>query len=119
MTKDEWEDIIHRAWDLYYSEEHVETLFRRAVKDRIGLSRLDWRIVLGHCAMKYENVHPFQMGVIRRKVRKLRRRGMPRENAFVFYPRRAWETARTGVAIGLYLLKTARIAKRVKREVVG
>jgi radical SAM superfamily enzyme YgiQ (UPF0313 family) len=119
MSKDEWEDTFHRAWDLYYSEEHVETLFRRALADGIHSSRLDWRIVLGHCAMRYENVHPFQMGVIRRKVRKLRRSGMPRESPFVFYPRRAWETVRTGVAVGLYLLKVSRIAKRVKREVNG
>ena len=114
MTQGEWEDIFHRAWDLYYSDEHVETLFRRGLADGIGTSRLFWRLVLGHCAMKYEHIHPFQMGVVRRKVRTLRRSGMPRENPFIFYPRRVWETLRITTAIGLYLLKIARIAKRVK-----
>ena len=29
MTKDEWEAIYLKAWDIYYSPEHVETLMRR------------------------------------------------------------------------------------------
>lgn len=116
MTQDEWKGVFHRAWDLFYSKEHVEKLMRRAIRDGIGPSRLIWRMVLGHCAMKYENIHPFQMGVVRRKIRSLRRNGMRRENPFVFYPRRVWETLHSLTGLGWYAWRVSRIAHRLHRE---
>ena len=43
----------------------------------------------------YEKVHPLQGGYIRRKIRTLRRPGLPHEAALFFYPRRLAETIAT------------------------
>ncbi len=41
----------------------------------------------------YEGVHPLEGGAFRRKFRRDRRVGLPRENPFVFYPRYFRESA--------------------------
>jgi radical SAM superfamily enzyme YgiQ (UPF0313 family) len=33
MTSDDWQQVYRRAWDLYYSAEHIETIFRRVERD--------------------------------------------------------------------------------------
>ena len=45
MSRQEWSDIYDRAWRLYYSPQHVETLLRRAVPgapERATLRRRSW-----------------------------------------------------------------------------
>lgn len=117
MTKKEWEDIYRKAWKLYYSPEHVEKLLRRALTDGIRLGRLFGRILISGCALASENVHPFQFGAFRRKVRTQRRWGWPLENSFLFYPRRMWETLRSNWFILSYFIKLNRLVKRLKREI--
>jgi hypothetical protein len=41
---------------------------------------------------KLENVHPLQGGILRLKHPSERRPGLPRESAFIFWPRFVWET---------------------------
>ena len=45
-----------------------------------------------HAPIVYENMHPLEGGLIRRKVRRDRRPGFPKENPFLFYPKLAWES---------------------------
>ncbi|MGO7374296.1 hypothetical protein ACCT04_37145, partial [Rhizobium ruizarguesonis] len=40
ISKQEWEDIYHEAWSLYYSPYHMKTLLRRAVATGVPLARL-------------------------------------------------------------------------------
>src|SRR5260370_12836887 len=59
-----------------------------------------------------ENVHPLQGGILRLKHPSERRPGLPRERAFIFWPRFVWETlSKHAVIIGmiarLLLLKFA------------
>ena len=35
MSREEWQDIYRKAWDAYYTPEHVETLVRRG--EKVGL----------------------------------------------------------------------------------
>ena len=45
MSRQEWSDIYDRAWRLYYSPRHVETLLRRAragAPERATLRRRSW-----------------------------------------------------------------------------
>jgi hypothetical protein len=95
MTGDEWRGIYERAWHLYYSPKHIETLMRRAEATGAGAIRLMWAIMNFYGNFRYERLHPLQAGVLRRKVRSTRRPGLPPENPFVFYPRRLWETLST------------------------
>ena len=88
MTSDDWQEVYRRAWDLYYSAEHIETIFRRAKASGIKPVRLLNHILQFYFTFLQENVHPLQGGYFRRKLRRERRAGLPRENPLIFYPRR-------------------------------
>lgn len=117
MTKEEWEGIFRKAWDIYYSPEHVETLLSRAIRDGVGPSRLLGRILVSQFSVKHEKVHPFQCGIFRRKVRRQRRWGMPIENPLTFYSRRVWETGRTIFLLAIYAWRLERLKKRIKNSI--
>ncbi|MBY5804017.1 radical SAM protein [Rhizobium leguminosarum bv. trifolii] len=106
MSKQEWEDIYHEAWSLYYSPDHMKTLLRRAVATGVPLARLVKVLVSFATTVPLENVHPLQSGLLRLKTLSERRPDLPRENPLVFWPRFAWETFRkhaslAGTIIGL------------------
>lgn len=116
MSAAEWQDIYRRAWHLYYSPEHVETLLRRAHACGPRAKRLAAMIFLYYGSYRFENVHPLQCGVLRRKVRTTRRPGLPRENPLLFYPRRLWELGSTHAAGGTYYLWLQRLRQRIERD---
>ncbi|NKK77807.1 B12-binding domain-containing radical SAM protein [Rhizobium leguminosarum] len=106
MSEQEWEDIYHEAWSLYYSPDHMKTLLRRAVATGVPLARLVKVLVSFATTVPLENVHPLQSGLLRLKTPSERRPDLPRENPLVFWPRFAWETFRkhaslAGTIIGL------------------
>ena len=104
MSKQEWEAIYQEAWLLYYSPTHVKTLLRRAVATRLPLSSFVKMLVQFSASVPLENVHPLQTGVFRLKHPTERRPGLPRENAWVFWPRFAARTVWTqAVLVGLTL----------------
>jgi radical SAM superfamily enzyme YgiQ (UPF0313 family) len=116
MSAAEWQDIYRRAWHLYYSPEHIETLLRRAHAGGPRIKRLAASIFLYYGSYRFENVHPLQSGVLRRKVRTNRRPGLPRESALLFYPRRLWEMCSTYAAGGTFYLWLQRLRKRIERD---
>jgi hypothetical protein len=77
MSRQEWEGIYDRAWHVYYSWAHVETLLKRAIATGIKPARLASMIFQFYASYLYERVHPLQTGVFRRKVRTQRRLGKP------------------------------------------
>ncbi|PCK78793.1 B12-binding domain-containing radical SAM protein [Rhizobium sophoriradicis] len=106
MSKQEWEDIYHEAWSLYYSPDHMKTLLRRAVATGVPLARLVKVLVSFATTVPLENVHPLQSGLMRLKTPAERRPELPREKPLVFWPRFAWETlskhaSLAGTIIGL------------------
>ncbi|WSG97268.1 radical SAM protein [Rhizobium johnstonii] len=106
MSKQEWEDIYHEAWALYYSPDHMKTLLRRAVATGVPLARLVKVLVSFATTVPLENVHPLQSGLLRLKTPSERRPDLPRENPLVFWPRFARQTFRkhaslAGTIIGL------------------
>src|SRR5262249_48158782 len=116
MTADEWMMIYERAWHLYYTPEHVETLLRRAEASGSGMKRLVGAIMVYYGSFRFERLPPLQCGVFRGKVRATRRPNFARENPFIFYPRRLWEIVTTHAAIGLYFLQLEKIRRRVARD---
>ncbi|TAU83384.1 B12-binding domain-containing radical SAM protein [Rhizobium leguminosarum] len=99
MSKQEWEDIYHEAWALYYSPKHMKTLLRRAVATGVPLARLVKVLVSFATTVPLENVHPLQSGLLRLRTPSERRPDLPRENPLVFWPRFAWETFRKHVSL--------------------
>ncbi|PDT35063.1 radical SAM protein [Rhizobium sp. M10] len=99
MSKQQWEDIYHEAWSLYYSPDHMKTLLRRAVATGVPLARLVKVLVSFATTVPLENVHPLQSGLLRLKTPSERRPELPRENPLVFWPRFAWETVSKHVSL--------------------
>jgi radical SAM superfamily enzyme YgiQ (UPF0313 family) len=113
MSQQEWQAAYDDAWTRYYSDDHVETIMRRAVRDGLKPWKLIYAVALFAGAMRIEGVHPLQFGLGRRKVRTQRRHGMPIENPLIFYPRRLVEFAVTTAKWLQLLLRYRRIVRRV------
>ncbi len=95
MSKPDWEQVYRDAWSTYYTDDHVETILRRAVVSGINPVKLYRAMVAFAGASRIEGVHPLQLGIVRRKDRTQRRRGMRIESPLLFYPKRLAEQLAT------------------------
>jgi hypothetical protein len=116
MTSADWQRIYREAWDLYYSAGHIETIFRRAKASGIKPVRLLNHILQFYFTFVQENVHPLQGGYFRRKLRRERRAGLPREAPLPFYARRVGEVVATHIKLAAFYLRLHRIRRRVERD---
>ena len=116
MTADQWQAVYQRAWSLYYTPEHIETLLRRAQASGAGTRHVAYAVMSYDAAHRFEKVHPLQCGLFRRKVRTTRRPGLPIENPIVFHLRRAWEIAATYLGFARYCLMIERMRRRIERD---
>jgi hypothetical protein len=116
MTSGDWQQVYREAWDLYYSAEHIETILRRAKASGIKPVRLLNHILQFYFTFLQENVHPLQGGYFRRKLRRERRAGLPREAALPFYVRRVREVVETHIKLATFYLYLHRIRRRVERD---
>ncbi|WP_282607473.1 radical SAM protein [Pelagibius sp. Alg239-R121] len=116
MSPEEWDSIYREAWDLYYTEEHIERMMRRAVASGIKPHAVMINALQLSSAMRYERVHPQQCGYVRRKVRRQRRSTLPLENPLTFYPKYLLETVIKYSALALYVLRINRMRKRIQND---
>jgi len=115
MSDAELLDIYHRAWGLYYSPAHVETVLRRAKAWGYDPRNMMWKLISFHVPPLLEKVHPLEGGIVRRKYRRDRRHGMPLENPFVFYAKFAWENvAKYARFVPIYLRYRRTLARVMK-----
>jgi hypothetical protein len=99
MTKEEWQGAYRSAWDIFYTDEHLETIMRRAHATGINIRSLMPVLMWFSSAVKIEELHPLQWGIFRVKHRKDRRPGLPSESPLSFYAGYAAETARKAVKL--------------------
>jgi len=116
MSKEQWEQSYHRAWDQYYTLDHVETVLRRAAARDQNLKKVTFLLLWSYGSSKIEGTHPEEGGIFRRKVRTMRRSDLPLEHPLIFYPRRLWEVLSTSCQWGLLAWKFHRIQKKVKMD---
>ncbi|HYL59331.1 MAG TPA: radical SAM protein, partial [Candidatus Acidoferrales bacterium] len=116
MSATEWKGIYERAWHLYYSPEHVQTLIKRAVASGIRTKRMTSMIFYFYASHAYEHVHPLQGGIFRRKNRRQRRPEFPRQNPLAFFMRRAREMFSTYVPGLWYFWRLERLRKRIEKD---
>jgi len=116
MSKAEWQGIYEEAWRLYYSDEHVERMIRRARACGIKPVSIVQQVLSYWGMQRFERIHPLQGGVFRRKVRTARRPGRKIEPMAIFYPRRAWQVASTYVPYMIYGLRLHRLRRRIQRD---
>jgi radical SAM superfamily enzyme YgiQ (UPF0313 family) len=87
MSRSEWRDIYRRAWEIYYADEHVETILRRAIATGTSPGKTMFLIVWFKGCYDIEGIHPLEGGFFRIKARRNRRSELPLENPVVFYPK--------------------------------
>ncbi len=92
MSMDEWQDIYHEAWSLYYTPKHMRTLLRRAVATGVPVGNLAKYLLTFSTTDRLEKVHPLQGGILRLKHPSERRPGLAAENPWLFWPRFGWQT---------------------------
>ena len=116
MTAAEWHSVYLKAWETYYTPEHLQTILRRGVAARMGVSRLQAELFFYSTSFPVENVHPEQCGVFRLKYRRDRRPGLPIEPVWRFYPKYAWEIVRKHASFLRRWIMIERMLRRAKRE---
>ena len=87
MSRDEWRATYRAAWETYYTDEHVETVLRRAIATGTSPGKTMFFIVWFKGCIDIEGIHPLEGGFFRRKVRRTRRPGFKIESPLVFYPK--------------------------------
>jgi radical SAM superfamily enzyme YgiQ (UPF0313 family) len=116
MTDAEWTEAYRTAWGIYYTDEHFETIIRRAYASGINLRSLMPVLFWFSSAVPVEGVHPLQWGIFRIKYRHDRRAGLPLESPFVFYGRYAADIARKLVLVAKRWRHLKRIVRKVEAD---
>jgi tRNA A37 methylthiotransferase MiaB len=116
MSAEQLVAVYNDAWTRYYSLAHIETMIKRATTSGASPRRVAEAAFFFLAAAVHEGVHPLQGGLFRRKSRRQRRSGMPRESVLSFAMRRVRDVVTTyGPMLGL-LLRIERMRRRVVRE---
>jgi radical SAM superfamily enzyme YgiQ (UPF0313 family) len=117
MSKEQWEGVYRDAWARYYTDDHVETILRRAVASPgMSVSKIRDGLIIFSGALRIEGVHPLQFGLGRRKVRTQRRHGMKTVNPLIFYPWRIVDATRAGLKWLGVSLRYSAMLRRIKAE---
>jgi radical SAM superfamily enzyme YgiQ (UPF0313 family) len=119
MSADDWQGVYRKAWEQYYTNEHVESVLRRMVAMRGRASNAILLMTWFRGSIHIEKVHPLEAGFFRYKFRNDRRLGLPIVPAWRFWPSFVAESvAKLGRWISLYagLRRTyVRIKKDARR----
>jgi hypothetical protein len=87
MSIDDWKRAYQTAWATYYTDEHIETVLKRAAATGVSPGKALFLIVWFKGCIGIEGIHPLEGGFLRMKVRRDRRPELPRESPIVFYPK--------------------------------
>jgi radical SAM superfamily enzyme YgiQ (UPF0313 family) len=113
MSKEEWQLAYRNAWKQYYTLDHIERVLHRAAAKDQDIYKVMFLLLCLGGSITLEGIHPLEAGMFRRKVRRMRRPGMPLENPLIFYPRRGWEILSTSVQWLSLIWRFRRIGQRV------
>jgi len=116
MSRSEWEGVYRAAWETYYTDEHIETVLKRAMATGISPGKALFLIVWFKGCIGIEGIHPLEGGFLRLKFRSDRRSGLPQQSPLLFYPKFAagliWKQIRWA---HLYL-RLYRMYSQLKRD---
>ncbi|HEY3178343.1 MAG TPA: radical SAM protein [Casimicrobiaceae bacterium] len=115
MSDNELLAIYRKAWDIYYSPEHVETVIRRAKSWGYSPRNMMVKLLAFSAVPRIERIHPLEGGIFRRKYRRDRRPEMPLERPLVFYMRYASEIVSKHVRFAAMYWQYRRIRNRAMR----
>lgn len=116
MSKEEWQRAYRRAWEQYYTEDHIERVLHRAAAKDQDIYKVMFLLLCLSGSIALERIHPLEAGMFRRKVRSMRRPGLPLENPLIFYPRRAWQIVSKCAQWMSLIWRFHRILQRVRKR---
>ena len=116
MSKAEWEGVYRAAWETYYTDEHIETVLKRAMATGVSPGKALFLIVWFKGCIGIEGIHPLEGGFLRLKFRRDRRSSAPRESPLVFYPRAAAELIWKQVKWAHLYLRLYRMYGKLKKD---
>ena len=116
MSPQEWQDTYHKAWEIYYTPEHIERIMRRAAARDMSVGKVLFLVLWFFGCKTIEGVHPLEGGWLRRKYRKDRRPGLAVENAAVFYAKYLAHVVHGHYAILTLWWKYNQIRRRIKAD---
>ncbi|MBY0275727.1 radical SAM protein [Candidatus Binatia bacterium] len=119
MSADEWRRAYEDAWAAYYTPEHVARVMRRARQWGYSARKTRWLMFTFAFASQVEKMHPLESGMLRRKYRRDRRRGLSLESPLAFYARYAKETAVKAAGALRLLARYQLLYREVMRADVG
>jgi len=90
MSAEEWRRTYNNVYKWYYTPRHIQTILERGLVHGLPMSDLLGMIVAFYAPRRFENVHPYLAGALRRRDRTDRRAGMPLEPPLTFYARHLW-----------------------------
>ncbi len=116
MSQENWEETYRKAWETYYTDEHIETVLRRAIATGTSPGKTMFFITWFKGCIGIEKIHPLEGGFLRMKHRKTRRSGLPLENLLIFYPKTFFQTFWKQIKwISLYL-RLRLIYRKVRKD---
>jgi radical SAM superfamily enzyme YgiQ (UPF0313 family) len=116
MSKEEWQEAYRSAWEIFYTDEHLETVMRRAYACGVNIRSLMPVLFWFSSAVPVENLHPLQWGIFRIKRRRDRRSGLPLEPAIPFYARYAADVTRKAAALAGRWRRLKRIRQKIEAD---
>lgn len=116
MSKADWEGVYRSAWETYYTDEHIETVLKRAMATGISPGKALFLIVWFKGCIGIEGIHPLEGGFLRLKFRRDRRSSFPRESPPLFYPRVAAELIWKQVKWAHLYLRLYRMYAKLRRD---
>jgi radical SAM superfamily enzyme YgiQ (UPF0313 family) len=116
MTKREWQEAYRKAWEIFYTDDHLERVLRRAYAFGVNIRSLMPVLFWFKNAMPVEGLHPLQWGILRIKRRHDRRSGFPIEPPLPFYGRYAAEIARKAATLARSWRSLKRIVRKIEAD---
>ena len=116
MSRTEWRSTYRKAWETYYTDEHVETVLKRCIATGTSPGKTMFFIVWFKGCIGIEGIHPLEGGFLRIKARKNRRSDLPQESPLVFYPKYLAETLRKQFQWASLYVRMRLIYMRVRKD---
>ncbi|MFN2579346.1 MAG: radical SAM protein [Pyrinomonadaceae bacterium] len=116
MSMEEWQRAYRAAWETYYTDEHIQTVLKRATATGVSPGKALFLIVWFKGCIGIEGIHPLEGGFLRLKFRRDRRPELDCESTFVFYPRLAGEMLAKQLKWAHLYLRLYRMYSRLKKD---
>lgn len=116
MSLEDWQRAYHAAWETYYTDEHIQTVLKRAMATGVSPGKALFLIVWFKGCIGIEGIHPLEGGFLRLKFRRDRRSSVPRESPLIFYPKAAAELIWKQVKWAHLYLRLYRMYGQLKKD---